>query len=209
MASGGYGAAAFILEARGDRASADAVLGVIEAWDAGGEWPRRWATPLAGSALARKGDFAAARRTLDKLLDSRPLYLGRELEARCTLIAEERAWDEVCDVVVEARRHAETAQLLALPLHADRLEGRALLAAGDADAALPLLERALGGFAGLSAAWEGALCELALGQALTAIGRSEDALAVLTRAAEVFERLRVPRELEEARALLGALAPAD
>jgi class 3 adenylate cyclase/tetratricopeptide (TPR) repeat protein len=206
MASGGYGAAAFILEARGDRASADAVLGVIEAWDAGGEWPRRWATPLAGSALARKGDFAAARRTLDKLLDSRPLYLGRELEARCTLIAEERSWDEVGDVVVEARRHAETAQLLALPLHADRLEGRALLAAGDADAALPLLERALEGFAALSAVWEVALTELSLGEALAASDRAEDAAKVIARAAEVFERLGVPRELERARALLAGLA---
>jgi tetratricopeptide (TPR) repeat protein len=197
------------LEARGDRAAADAVLGVIESWDARGEWPRRWATPLAGAALARRGDFAAARRTLDKLLDSRPLYLGRELEARCTLIAEQGAWDEVGDVVAEARRHAQTAQLLALPLHADRLEGRALLAAGDADAALPLLERALEGFAALSAVWEVALTELSLGEALAASDRDEEAARVIARAAEVFERLRVPRELEEARALLGARAPAD
>ncbi|MDP9259610.1 MAG: hypothetical protein M3Q31_24090 [Actinomycetota bacterium] len=81
--------------------------------------------------------------------------------------------------------------------------------ARSAEGAVASLERAAAGFAGFSAAWEVALCDLALGQALMAIGRSEDALAALTRAAGVFEQLRVPRELETARALLGVPAPAD
>jgi hypothetical protein len=97
----------------------------------------------------------------------------------------------------------------ALPLHADRLDGRAALAAGDAEAAVPLLERSSRGFVRLSAAWEAALSDLALGEALTAVGRGDDARSAVQRAAEVFERLRVPRELERARTLLGVLAGAN
>jgi class 3 adenylate cyclase len=208
MASGGHGAQAFIHQAREEHAAAEAVLAEIEAWSVAGEWPRMWANAPAAVAFARRGDFAAARRNLDALLDN-GIYRGRELEARCILIAEERTWDEAGAVIAKARAHAEVARLQALPFHADRLEGRAALAAGDLAGAVASLERAGAGFAGLSAAWDVALCDLALGEALAAIGRREDALAVLTRAAEVFERLRVPRELEQARALLGARAPAD
>jgi class 3 adenylate cyclase len=202
MASGGYGAEAFIRRARGESEAADAVLAEIEAWTVGGEWPRLWATPLVALAYARDGDFARARRHLD-LLDS-GIYRRRQLEARCVLIAEERAWDEAGAVVAAAREHAAVARVEALPLHADRLEGRAALATGDAQAAVAALERAAAGFAGLSAAWEVAQTQLSLGEALVALGRDEEASAVVGRAAELFERLRVPRELERARALLGA-----
>jgi hypothetical protein len=43
------------------------------------------------------------------------------------------------------------AALLALPLHAHRLEGRMLLAAGDAEGARVSLERAVSGFEKLGA----------------------------------------------------------
>ena len=112
--------------------------------------------------------------------------------------------------IAEARRHAEAAQLLALPLHADRLEGRALLAAGDAEGALvPPRARRRRASQTLGAAWEVALTELALGEAFAALGREDDAAQALSQGRrEVFERLRVPRELERARALLGRLPPA-
>jgi hypothetical protein len=152
-------------------------------------------------ALARRGDFPAARRLLDELLDG-GVYRGRELEARCALVAEQGAWDEADAVLARARGHAEAARLRALPLHADRLEGRARVAGGDAAGAVACLERAASGFAGLAAAWEVAVTELALGEALAALDRDDDAARVIGRAAGVFERLRVPRELEQARALL-------
>jgi ATP/maltotriose-dependent transcriptional regulator MalT len=201
FASGAYGAEVLLHEARGDRAAADAVLAEIDAWSAAGERPRLWPVAPAVVALARRGDFAAAHRRLDGLHDL-GIYLARELEVRCTLIAEERAWDDADPVIARARRYAELGRLRALPLHADRLEGRARLAAGDAAGAVASLERAATGFARLDAAWEVALTELSLGEALAAVGRSEDAGAILIRAAETFERLRVPRELERARALL-------
>jgi class 3 adenylate cyclase len=211
MASGGHGAEAFIYEARGEIAAADAGLAVIESWNTHGEWPRRWATPSAAVALARRGEFAAARRALDLLRESggqsARLYRGRELEARCALIAEEHAWHEADEVIAATREHAEEARLLVLPFHGDRLEGRALLAAGDADGALAPLERAAAGFASLGASWEVAQTELALGEAFAALGRDDDAAQNLARAAAVFARLRVPRELEQARGLLSRLSP--
>jgi tetratricopeptide (TPR) repeat protein len=204
MASGGHGGEALMLRARDELQAAEAVLAEVEAWTASGEWPRLWATAPVAMALARAGDFERARRHLDSLLDN-GIYRGRQLEARCVLIAEQRAWDKAGAVVADAREHGAIARLEALPLHADRLEGRAALAAGDAEGAVALLQRAAGGFLGLAAAWEAAQVELSLGEALVALGRGDEAAAVLSRAAEVFERLRVPRELAQARELLEAL----
>ena len=60
-------------------------------------------------------------------------------------------------------------------------------------------------FRALDATWEVALSELALGETLAVLGRDEDAADAVASSALVFERLRVPRELEQARALLGSL----
>jgi hypothetical protein len=58
------------------------------------------------------------------------------------------------------------------------------------------------GFSGLSATWQVALSELLHGEAVAAAGREQEAMHAFSRAAAVFERLRVPRELARARALL-------
>src|SRR4029079_10869618 len=92
--SGGYGAEALIHELRGDGAAADAVLDEIDGWGAGGERPGLWPTRLAPVTVARRGDSARARAYLAQLAGKHGIYLGRELEARCTLIAEEGAWSE-------------------------------------------------------------------------------------------------------------------
>ena len=205
FASGGHGAEVLIHEARGERAAADAVLAEIDAWMGGGERPRLWSMPQAAVAMARRGDFARARALLRNLSGDHRLYHARALEARCSLVAEERAWAEVPELVAEARRHAEVGEIHALPRHADRLEARALMAGGDADGARALLERAVSGFRALDATWEVALSELALGEALAALDRLDDAADSVASAAVVFERLRVPRELEQARALLSGL----
>ena len=205
FASGGHGAEAFIYEARGDLAAADAVLTEIDGWATEGERPRLWANPLAAATAARRGEFARARTLLGQLAGKHGIYLARELEARCTLIAEEGAWSEAAAVIAAARAHAATAGLLALHAHADRLEGRELLAAGDAKGACASLERAASGFHDLFAAWEVALTELALGEALAALERGGDAARTVANAADVFARLGVPRELAQARELLGRL----
>ena len=206
MASGGFGAAAFIHEARGDRTSANRLLAIIDRWTADADGARNWAIPLAAAALVRRGAFAEARRYLDRLAGT-DLFLDRDLETRCAMVAEEGSWHEADALIEQARRHARIGSLLALPLHADRLRGRALLAAGEPERALEPLARATAGFTRRGAAWEAALTRHAHGEALAASGRREAADEALARAAEVFERLRVPRELARARELRGALDP--
>ena len=93
FASGGYGAEAFIHEARGNAAAADAIRAEVTAWQFDEERPRKWPLPQLLQMLARRGDFAAAREIAERLPD-RGMYLPRELEARGTLIAEEGSWDE-------------------------------------------------------------------------------------------------------------------
>ncbi|HEY3613066.1 MAG TPA: hypothetical protein VGK92_05145, partial [Gaiellales bacterium] len=176
-------------------------------WEADGEGKRRWATQLVAATLIRRGEYAAARAQLESLLDTN-LFLGRELEQRCELVAAEGAWDEAPAVLAAARRHAAHGRLVALALHADRLDGRLQLASGEPRGALPPLERALAGFGALGAEWEGAVTGLALGETLAALGRDGEAEASLTVSSAVFERLRVPRELAAARTLLGALGTA-
>ena len=184
------------------------MLTEIEAWTVGGEWPRLWAMPLVALAYAREGDFERARRHLDSLLGT-DVYRGRQLEARGALIAEEGTWDEAASVAAAAREHGEVARLAALPLHADRLEGRAALATGDAEAAIAPLERAAAGFAGLHAAWEAALCRAGTRRG----ARGSRSLRGRRHGARARGRgvraLRVPRELDRARALLGTVARAD
>ena len=204
FASGGYGAEAFIHEARGDVTAADAVRAEVTAWQFGEERPRKWPLAQLLLMLARRGDFAAARAVAERLAD-RGVYLPRELEARCTLVAEEGTWHEAEELIARARQHADAAKLVALVLHADRLEGRALVAAGDPARAVSLLQRASSGFESLGARWEVALTELSLGEALVALRRDDEAAQVLERAAEEFARLRVPRERERARGLLAGL----
>ena len=51
------------------------------------------------------------------------------------------------------------------------------------------------------------MTELSLGEALVALERNNEAAQVLGRATEEFARLRVPRELEQAQALLVAVLP--
>ena len=208
FASGGHGAEAFIHDARGDRRAADVVLGEIEAWMGSGERPRLWAIPQTAVTFARRGEFARARSLLDRLAGTHGIYIARVLEARCTMIAEEAAWNEAAAVIAEARRHAEAARLLALPLHADRLEGRVLLARGDAPGAVACLERAADGFAEIDAAWEVALTELVLGEALAELGREDEGALAVARTAAVFARIRAVRELALARALLARLPAA-
>jgi class 3 adenylate cyclase/tetratricopeptide (TPR) repeat protein len=202
FASGGYGAEAFILEAREERGAADMRLSEVETWTAE-ELPRRWPLPLAAVAYARRGDFDSARRLLSWLEDERAqgVYRVRELEARAVLVVEEGAWGEAEEIVAKARRHVEESRVVALGYVADRLEAHLLRQRGDLAGARTSFERALAGFASLNAAWEVALTELALSEALLELGSRDEAAPHLDHAEATFARLRVPRELARTRAL--------
>ena len=104
-----------------------------------------------------------------------------------------------------AQAFAERAGLRALPVHLDRLEGRAALAAGDTSRAVGALAAASTAFEGLGARWEKACTDLSLAEALVAGHRSDEARARLDAAIEVFEELRSLREIERSRELLAKL----
>jgi hypothetical protein len=105
----------------------------------------------------------------------------------------------------EVRAHAQEAALEALPVFADRLEGRAAWAAGDHARAITLLTAAADGFGRIAAPWDRAIANLWLAEALVAAGDDEAARARLDAARDVFEELRSLPELAETRHLADRL----
>jgi hypothetical protein len=169
---------------------------------------RSWGGRI-GSPDARRGDFERAWNVSDLALSNRRAYGPAVWETRCDLVAESTEWDRTTEVVTAVRAAIERGRLLALPAFADRLEGRASLAAQDPAAAVPLLERARDRFTELDARWEEACTRLSLAETLIAAGdetRARDELAV---AVPVFEALGSLREAARAAELLGAEQPSS
>jgi len=130
----------------------------------------------------------------------RSLSACTTLEALCEIAGARGEWDEADGLVAAAREEAEIGELLALPLHADRLEGRAAYAGGDVTTATELLARSAEGFAAIDARWDEAWSRLLLAEVLAGSDgrRAERELAV---ALPVFERLGSVAEAERGRAL--------
>lgn len=198
--------AAFVHDVRGDPELADRALRIVEWLEQVEERPDTAWTLWRSKLLARRGRFAEARELL-----ARPEFAelgeGREeaLESWCELLAEEERWDEAPGAADDARRYAEWAGVLSLPPYADRLEGRAALAAGDDARATELLGAAVDGFERLGAAWEVAVTRLDAARALRASGQEAEARDHLLAAVPTLERLASRRELAEASVLLDAL----
>ena len=194
--------AAFVHDARGDRATASRYLRLVR-WLEQAE--DRLDTVLAlwqARVLARRGRFADARALLQRpeVTEDRR---GQDeiLEAWCEVVYEEGAWVEAAEIVDRTARHADWAGEPPLALFATRLEGRAAAAAGEPDRAAELLRRAADGFAGLDATWEAAVTRLDL--AHTLLGADRSAAQLLARdAVQVFDRLGSARELKIAGELL-------
>jgi hypothetical protein len=123
------------------------------------------------------------------------------MEARCDVLGDMEAWDEIPAFLEEARAYAEEAGLRALPAFADRLEGRRAVAQSEWDTAIDCLTRAADGFASLEARWEEARTRLMLAEALLGAGRPEDARGELDLAQPVFQQLTSVRELARDREL--------
>jgi class 3 adenylate cyclase/tetratricopeptide (TPR) repeat protein len=199
-------AAAFAHEVQGDRTAADHLIGVSERLEATESSAINRAVWLA-MLLKRRGDLAGARELLD-----RPKLLGIGynhgfvLEALCDLLAVQGAWDEARETLVEARKHADLAGLLALPAYADRLEGRLRAAEGDFPRALELLDRARSILSSLGAAWEAACTSLDLAARLAGVDDRDGAREQLSAAMPTLKRLRSADELAEAERLRNQLA---
>jgi len=121
-------------------------------------------------------------------------------------VAAEHDWDATPPSIAEARAHATEAGLLALPMFADRLEGLAVMADGDADQAAELLGRSRDGLAGLDAVFDAALTELDLAIALAHSGKNAEARTTLEAAITTFERLGARALADRARAASSDLA---
>ena len=196
--------ASLLFEIRGESDRADHLYDLAIEYSPGTATSRRipW--------LAR---FAAHRGRADEALewlakgDRADSELSRSaiLEGACAVIADLGRWDLAETKVAEARAFADLAQVEALLVHADRVDGRAALARGDLGPAIAALTRARDGFGKLGARWEEALSALWLAEALRAAGSADEARASAERAAAVFDELRSARELEHARSLLAGL----
>jgi class 3 adenylate cyclase len=200
-----FGSAAFILDARGDPAAPELVALLRRHAGEEGEW-RRWSIIWLAWILARHDRSDEVSGLLDRLRSvgtgvTRPL----EDQVRAEILHRFARWGEAPAFLERSRAFADRGELRALPVHLDRLEGRAALAGGDVDSGLTLLEGARRGFAELGAAWERARTELDIADALVATGRPDEARSMLEAASPDLERAGALIELERLRELRGRL----
>jgi hypothetical protein len=194
-----YAAAAMVAEFRGNPAEADRLLAILtDVWTSS-DWASRGGHPHArwsrhtGPIYIRRGDHEMAALLVESDDAER---IGREsdrLGVMCDLVAALQDWDEADRVVDQARVTAAAYGLDAIHAHADRLEGRASIAARDIRGGLTLLERATVRFTALGDHWEAHRTMLDVGEA----GGQVDPVAVLG----FFEGLRAVDEMARARAL--------
>jgi hypothetical protein len=202
-----FGSAAFVRAARDDPAATN-LLSLLRRHTEGvqqGEWPSLSLIWLAW-ITTRQGTWDEFEALLEPLRSSHT-ELRRPLQDQVMAAALARfgRWDEVPAFLTGSRAFAERAGLRALPVHLDRLEGRAALAGGDTSRAIGILAGASTSFEELGARWEKACTDLSLAEALVAGHRSNEARARLDAAIEVFEELRSLREIERSRELLAKL----
>jgi hypothetical protein len=121
---------------------------------------------------------------------------GDALEAESEVIAATEDWAAVPSALTEMREVAEDAPWPALEAAIDRLTGEAAHAAGDAERGLAALAAASAGYRALGCTWSSALIDLEMAEAGARDGAERAVSAV-----GVFERLRTPAYLDQARAL--------
>ena len=191
-----FGAVGVIYERRAERVQSD---GLAEAM-------MRMVTGSSGRLYPSLLRFLVVRRDLAQAAELRrprnwAVHAGSALEAEAERLAAAEEWHGATSLVAEMRNHAERADAPAVVAFADRLEGRAAVAAGDADAAVRSLERAITGFEALGVPWERALTELDLARVTSAAGRTDEPKGWAARAAVTFKQLRDTEGLAAARAL--------
>jgi tetratricopeptide (TPR) repeat protein len=199
-----FAAAALVHDVQGNRAAADRFFDLIQRIDERqGAAKATDRDPWIAWALARRGQFEKARARLwQPLIEQWKAALPVIMEARCDVLGDAQAWDEVPGFLEEARRYATEAGIPVLGFFADRLEGRAALATGQRVVAERMLKRAAEGFASLEAVWEEARARLFLAEAFMPTNRIAEAREQIEKAWPVFERLQSVKELARSRDLL-------
>jgi class 3 adenylate cyclase len=193
----GIASAAMIHDSRGERAEADRLqAGLLRL--AGVQAGRVYG--FLTRLLVQRGDLVTAR-TLARPNNWR-VHANDAYESDMEFLATRGEWERAPDLLEEVRRHAARAETAALIPFADRLEGRAALAAGDAARAATLLAAAADRFDDLGAVWERALTQLDLATALDVTGERSHADDALAAAIWTFEALGAARDLAAARTAL-------
>jgi class 3 adenylate cyclase/tetratricopeptide (TPR) repeat protein len=156
---------------------------------------------LRAMGLAAEG---RSREALQVVQNARRVGEGRSLAmmTEAVLLGEVGRWDEALAAAASIRERAARIGWRDGPAVADRVEGRAALAAGDPARAEALAVSARDGYLAAGAAWEAAVSGLDRAEALLAMRRADEAGAELDRARPALERAGAVREL----ARLGALS---
>ena len=204
FASPCFVAAALVHHWRGNAVEVDRMLSYLMPLAAAIDSSRL--VPWIAKLLIARGDLDQAERFLSSPPDRWRVHTGMFIEGRMELVAAKHDWDVAPPLIAEARSHAAEAGLLALPMFADRLEGLAAMADGDADQAAELLGRARDGLAGLDAVFDAALTEVDLAIALAHSGKNAEARTTLDAAITTFERLGARALADRARAASSDLA---
>jgi DNA-binding CsgD family transcriptional regulator len=166
--------------------------------------------PQPGLALLRlaQGQPAAAAAALQRALAERrdPLQRARLLPALCEILLELGDAEASLHTCAELEEIARRIPADALTTMAARVRGAALLAAGQAPDALPLLRTALRSWQELGAPYEAARVRLLLAEACRAVGDDEGAALELDEARAAFTTLGAAVEVAriDARRAVGA-----
>jgi len=196
FATHAFAAVGIIAERRDDSVQSDRMTGLLV--PLGGGFSTRllpWLVVL----FVERGDLAPAKDLLEHLPPAWRVHTTGVLEARCEFVAVAGAWEQVPALAKEARSYSAASEALPPSVYADRLEGRAALAADDPEAAVPALTRAVDGFDRLRTPYDVARTSVDLAKALIASGRRAEAAVVLDQAAATFERLRATKAREMVR----------
>jgi class 3 adenylate cyclase/tetratricopeptide (TPR) repeat protein len=201
FATHAFAAAAIVHHRRGDAVERDRLVNVLLPLGAG------FSSRLFGwllVVLLERGDLATARELREHLPAAWRVHAMSIYEARCELVAAAGAWDEAPPLVAEARAYAEASGSTPTAALADRLEGRAAAAAGDADRASSSLSRAIERFRALGSTYDAADTAIDLAGVMIEAGRRAEADRVLSNARGTLERLRAVTALDRLREVADA-----
>ncbi len=199
-----YAAAAMVAEFRDKPAEADRLLAILADTWASSDLAQLTDHPHAswcrhtGPIYLRRGQLDVVEQLLAPSGSRRIGHEADRLALRCEWIAVRAAWEEVDAAVAETRATAHAYGMKSLQAHADRLEGRASLAAGDTRGGRALLVAARDRFDRLGDRWEASRTVLDL----AAAGGEAD----VAGAAAIFTAIGAVHEAAAAQRLLGARA---
>ena len=205
-------AAAFINEARGDRAASQRLLReVYEVEERSRKRVSRALSPLILRTLLLRGETQAARARLEVTIedDATPENLPLLKLAEAELLLAEERWDALDGLAAAMRRLRQSSGARYLDPAAERVAGRAAAARGEAAEGLRRLQAAAAAYDRVGMAVDAAVARLDAAEAARAAGRDDDATRLADAAAGPLRRAGFRREVERVvLATLTSRAPA-